>query len=206
MSVTALTVFVTARTLLNDDAATLFSDTVLFPKFTEAHRELQAMLRAADCQVMRTTFAGGVNAAATVFVSPPTDLLEPIHLWEVPQGSPLTSLADMTEQDPLDPTNAAGTTALSYWQWKDEVVTFNPCAGNVTVVMLYWRQLAIPVLNTDLIGILFGELYLAGRTAALMAGSLGDEETYNVCTDIAMKSMAQIIAANKGARTVVGRP
>lgn len=207
MSVSALTVFVTARTILNDDGNSLFTDTVLFPKLTQAHRELQAYLRARDSQIMRNTFQGVLNANATNLVASPTDLLEPIKLWEKVSGSSVTTYAEMTEQDPIDPTQGPGTTASQFWQWADEVLVFRPAASNnIDVKILYWRQIPIPVLNTDLIGVLFGELFLAPRTAAIMAGSLGDEETYNVASKMAISSMDQIVAANKGRLNVPGRP
>jgi hypothetical protein len=207
MSVTAETVFVTARTFLNDDAASLFTDTVLFPKLTQAHRELQAYLRARDAQVMRNMFTGIVAANATALTASPADLLEPIKLWEKVHGAANTTYVEITEQDPLDPTLPAGTTALQYWQWDDEALLFNPAASNsVDVLILYWREIPIPVLNTDLIGILFGELYLAPRTAALEAGSLGSIQDHNLFTEIALQSIDQIVKANKGRLNVPGRP
>ena len=207
MSVSAETVFVTARTILNDDGNTLFTDTVLFPKLTHAHRELQSYLRAKDSQVMRNTATGSVVANATVLSVVPTDLLEPLKLWEKVAGSPVTTYAEMTEADPLDPTLPAGTTALQFWQWKDEVLTFRPAASNnVDVTILYWRQIPIPVLNSDLIGILFGELYLAPRTAALMMGAMGDDDGHQIWTQVALTAMDQIIYANKGRLNVPGRP
>lgn len=207
MSVSAETVFVTARTLLNDDGNTLFTDTVLFPKLTQAPRELQAYLRARDSQVMRNTFLGTVNTNATSLLANPTDILEPIKIWEKVQGTGDNTYQEMTEQDPIDPLQLPGTTALSFWQWADEVLLFRPAASNnVTVKILYWRQITIPVLNTDLIGVLFGELYLAPRTAALQAASLGDDDSHGTWTKVAITAMDQIIAANKGRLNVPGRP
>lgn len=207
MSVSAETVFVTARTLLNDDGNNLFTDTVLFPKLTQAHRELQAYLRARDSQVMRNSFIGAVAQNATVLTVVPTDLLEPISIKEKVSGSSATTYVDMTEADPLDPSLPASTTASQYWQWKDEILTFRaPVSNGIDVSILYWRQITIPVLNTDLIGVLFGELYLAPRTAALAAASLGDDDAHGTYTQTAITAMDQIIAVNKGRLSTPGRP
>jgi|SRR5579864_148677 len=207
MSVSAETVFVTARTLLNDDGNSLFTDTVLFPKLTQAHRELQAYLRARDAQVMRNSFIGAVAANATVLTANPTDLLEPIKLWEKVAASSPTTYIEMTEADPIDPALPAATTASQYWQWADEILTFRaPVANGIDVKILYWRQIPLPVLNTDLIGILFGELYLAPRTAALQASSMGQDGSHQIWTEIALQSMDQIVQANKGRLNTPGRP
>ena len=207
MSVSAETVFVTARTILNDDGNSLFTDTVLFPKLTHAHRELQAYLRAKDSQVMRNTAFTTIAANTTLWPAPPPDLLEPLKIWEKVSTTPNSTYAEMTEADPLDPTLMAGTTAMQYWQWADEILTFRPAASNsVDVKMLYWRQIPIPVLNSDLIGILFGELYLAPRTAALQMGSMGDDDGHQTWTQVGLTAIDQIIYANKGRLNVPGRP
>jgi len=200
VSVTAETVLVTARSLLNDDAASLFTDTVLFPKLTQAHRELQAILRAHDCAVMKKSFVSAVLVNTGVLTTVPPDLLEPLSIQEKVSGAAFSTYAPMSEQDPLDPTGAGtSATASQFWQWNDEVLNFRaPTANGIDVNIFYWRQITIPAVSTDLIGILFGELYLAPRTAALMAGSLGDSETYKIATDIALKSIDSIISANSG--------
>lgn len=207
MSVTAETVFNTARTILNDDAISLFSDTVLSPKLYQAHKELQAKLRAADSEVMKNTFVGAVAQNATVLTSVPSDLLEPIKMWEKVSGAVASSYNEMTEKTPLDPADPTGTTASQNWAWKDEVITFRaPSTNGIDVFLYYWRQITVPVVGTDLIGVIFGELYLAPRTAAIMAGSLGDTETYKVATDVANSGFNDILKANKTRLQLPGRP
>lgn len=207
MSSQAEVAYNNARTLLNDDSNILFTDTVLAPKMYQAHRELQNKLRAADAQVMRKLYQGIVAIGATVVTTPPTDIVEPIKLWEKQDGSAISSYAVMSEQDPLDPTYTSSGITLKYWQWADEVLTFPPGSTvAIDVNILYWRLITVPVISTDLIGITNGELWLAPRIAALMAGSLGDADTYKVCTDIASSNLNDVIVANKGRINRTGKP
>lgn len=197
--------YITARTLLNDDGNSLYTDAVLAPKMFEAHMELQAKLRRADCQVMKKFAPSNVVANSTTLAAP-TDLLEPIKLWEKVQGSSDTTYVEMTEQDPLPPAQAPGTTALGVWQWDGTQFNFVGATGNVTVKIHYWRTITIPVNSGDPIGIIFGELYLAPRVAALMAGSLGEKERLLYLSDVANKNLDDVISANKGRMNILVRP
>jgi len=196
-----------ARALLNDDSISLFSDAVLASKMAIAHRELQAKLRRSDCQVMRGNFIGAVAINATALTAPPGDIWEPIHLWEKVQGTSDTTYVDMTEQDPLDVVQGVQTTSLKYWQWYQEALLFLGASANaVTVRIQYWRSITIPVISTDLIGIIDGEAWLGPRIAALQAGSLGDPDTYKIATDIANVTLADVVSINKGRMIPSVRP
>lgn len=200
MSVAMSVVLSTSRTLLNDDNATLWTDAVLIPKVVQAHRELQTKLRFAAAPVMRKMMAGvTVSAAATGFAAPPTDLVEPIRLWEKAPTDPVTSYVPMTEVDPL-PDNLAATT-LIYWQWINEAVLFLGASVDRMVKMLYWRAIpwtSSPPASTDTIGFINGELYLAPRVAALAAGSVGDEKVFAAMTALADASLNQVVLSNRG--------
>lgn len=197
MSVQASVVLGTARTLLNDDAATNWTDASLMPKLQHAHRELQIKLRRAAAPLMKNTYVESISAGATNFSTPPADLVAPISLWEA--SSPLASAAAyqlMTEGDPLP--NLAQQTSLIWWAWIEEVVTFLGSTTARVVKMLYWRALPIPQVNTDLIGFINGELYLAPRTAALASGSVGEPEKYGILSGVADTSLSEVILSNRG--------
>jgi hypothetical protein len=195
-SVTAGTVLTTARTLLNDDAATLWTDPTLLPKLAQAHRELQTKMRFSACPLMRTTYFEPISPGATSFATPPTNLVEPIRLWEKAAVDPITLFTPMTESDPL-PNVAQGPT-LIWWQWWDEAVTFIGATAARNVQMLYWRSLLIPQTNTDSISCINGELYLAPRVAALAAGAVGNKDLYGIMSGLADTSIQQVILANRG--------
>jgi hypothetical protein len=196
MSVQASVVLATARTLLNDDAATNWTDASMMPKLQQAHKELQVKLRRCAAPVMKNQYTEVLAANATVFVTPPPDLIAPIQLWETTSGGPVNTYALMTEADPL-PNVVPGTT-LVWWSWKDEIVTFIGATAIRQVLMLYWRSLPLPATNTDLIGFLNGELYLAPRTAALCSGSVGEGEQMAALAALADGSLTEVILSNRG--------
>src|SRR5271166_4361700 len=157
MSVQSSVVLATARTFLNDDAASNWTDAALFPKLQQAHKELQIKLRRAAAPLMKTTYVEAITATNTVFATPPVDLVAPIQLWEKANADPVTLYALMTEADPLP--NVAQVATMIWWAWIEEAVNFIGSSANRTVKMLYWRALPIPAVNTDLIGFINGELY-----------------------------------------------
>jgi hypothetical protein len=196
MSVQASVVLATARTLLNDDAATNWTDAALIPKLQQAHKELQIKLRRAAAPVMKNQYTEVLAASATGFVTPPADLVAPIQLWETSSGGAVNTYALMTEADPLP--NVVPTTTLIWWSWRDEFVTFIGSSAIRQVLMLYWRSLALPAANTDLIGFINGELYLAPRTAALAAGSVGQAAEMQALATLADGSLNEVILSNRG--------
>lgn len=202
MAVQASVVMTTARTLLNDDAATLWTDVVLFPKMTQAHRELQTKLRFAAAPVMKAMAVDLLVATGATTVASPADMMEPIRLWErLGSGGTVADYASgqMTEVDPL-PFRAA-LSSLVHWQWSvaaAEVINFVAASADRKVQISYWRTLAIPALNTDPIGFINGELYLAPRIAALAAGSVGNTAVATMAAGLADASLSEVILSNRG--------
>lgn len=196
MSVQSSVVLSTARTLLNDDAATNWTDAALFPKLQQAHKELQIKLRRAAAPVMKNLYTEVVPASQTAFATPPSDLVAPIQLWETSSGGAVNTYALMTEYDPLP--NVVPTTTMIYWAWVEEAVTFVGSTAIRQILMRYWRSLALPMVNTDLIGFINGELYLAPRTAAIAAGSVGQSAEMTALAQLADSSLTEVILSNRG--------
>jgi len=196
MSVATSVVLATARTFLNDDAATNMTDAFLIPKLQQAHRQLQIKLRRAAAPVMKNTYVETIISTNTTFATPPTDLIAPIQLWEKAAADPVTLYQLMTEADPLP--NVTQTTTMIWWAWVEEVVTFIGSTVNRQVKMLYWRSLPVPQVNTDVIGFLNGELYLAPLTAAYAAGSVGQPQEMMSLIQLADLSLSEVILANRG--------
>lgn len=201
MSVAASVVLTTARTLLNDDAATLWTDAVLFPKLAQAHRELQVKLRFAGSPVMRVdTGAGAISYTATTqTIASPADLVEPIKLFEKATTEFYADYIEMTEVDPLPRANQG--TTLKYWAWSGvlpEVINLLGASVNRHIRIIYWRSLAVPTLNTDTVGFLNGELWLAPRTAAIAAGTVGNKDVMDSATAMAKEAIDQVILSNRG--------
>lgn len=184
----------TARTLLNDDAATLFTNTILIPKMNEAFRELQQKLIASDASLMQTTTVTVVNAATATLTE--TTIKEPISLWEKLSSDPVTAYTQMTERYILP--NRLGTAALSEWQWDGANINFVAANTNRSVKVFYWRQFADLVDGTSNLQFIDAEIFLAPRTAALMAETLGEEKRPAEWNALAEASLTNVIQANRG--------
>lgn len=196
MSVQTSVVLTTARTFLNDDAATNWTDNALMPKLQHAHRELQVKLRRAAAPVMKGSYTETINPGGLVFLAQPTDIIAPIQLWEKLPADPVQNYQLMTEADPLP--NVATTTTLTWWAWVEEIVTFLGSTASRAVKMTYWRRITVPQANTDPVGFIDGELYLAPRTAAIAYGSTGDATSMATLATIADASLDQVILSNRG--------
>jgi hypothetical protein len=182
--------------MLNDDAQTNWTDAAMFPKLQQAHKELQIKLRRAAAPLMKTSYSEVIGISDTGFASPPADLVAPIQLWEKASGDPVTLYQLMTEADPLP--NAVAQATMIWWAWQEEVVTFIGSTAARQVLMSYWRALPLPQVNTDLIGFIKGELYLAPRTAAICAGSVGQSAEMSALAALADSSLSEVILSNRG--------
>jgi len=208
MSVPMSQVLATARTYLNDDNATQFPDAVLIPKVQEAHRELQEELWVAGSPNVRNTGIVAYTAAAvTIPYTSLTDLLCPFLLFENASGSTVNTAGwtPMTEVYNL-PLGQTQSTTLGYWCWQKEVILCVGSSANRAVNIQYRSLITIPVLVTDLIGILFGESYLAARSAAIAAGTLGNADVYTAMTALAKENLLKVITANRGQQKPQLRP
>lgn len=197
MSVQLSVALATARTLLNDDAAANWTDAALIPKAQQAHRELQIKLRRAAAPLMRGSYTETIAINGLAFVTPPADLIQPIRLFEKAPADPVTAWVLMTEYDPL-PSNVAQGPTMTYWAFVEEAISFLGSTAQRMVMMQYWRYITEPTLNTSPIGFLNGEMYIAPRTAALAAGSVGQAAEMASLTAIADASITEIILSNRG--------
>src|SRR5271169_2776811 len=198
-------VLTTSRTYLNDENATQFTDPVLIPKIQEAHRELQEELWVCGSPVVRG-FSIVAYAAGTT-ITGPTDMLCPTILFENATAaiSTDTGWTPMTECFFL-PLGVAKAATLGYWAWQQEVIQVIGATVARAVGIQYRRQVLIPSLATDLIGILFGESYLAARAAAMAAGSVGNAEVYAALSALAKENLAKVISANRGQQKPMIKP
>jgi len=195
MASQASVVFATARTLLNDDAATLWTDPILLPKLVQAYRELESKLRINAAQIMKKTVNATIAINGLVYGTI-SDIKEPIKLWEKAVGGLDSSYVLMTEYDPLPHVAQAAT--LIYWQWDGTNINFIGSTAQRVVQVQYWRSLTEPTDNTSDLFFIDAEIYLAPRTAALAAGSVGEIEKFQAMTQIAAEGLELVIQANRG--------
>jgi len=207
MSVPMSQVLTTPRRYLNDDAATQFPDQVIIPKIQEAHRELQEELWVVGSPLVRGQVLLNYTSPGTAFPATPGDFLCPTAMFENAAGSNLASAgwAPMTEAFYI-PLGTVVAATLSWWAWQQEQIVIPGAAQNRAVVMQYRRLIPIPVLATDLIGILFGESYLAARAAAMTAGAVGNKDILDVATALAKENIGKVISANRGQQKPLIKP
>jgi hypothetical protein len=200
-------VLTTARTYLNDDNAIQFPDQVLIPKVQEAHRELQEELWIIGSPIVRNYVVVAYATPAIALPAMPSDFLCPTALFENAAGTGVANSGwvPMTEAFYI-PLGTAQVATLGWWVWQQELITLAGANVNRSVVVQYRRLVPIPVLNTDLIGILFGESYLAARAAAICAGAVGSAEVYDKMTALSEKNLGKVIVANRGQQKPSLRP
>jgi hypothetical protein len=195
----------TARTLLNDDNATVWTDPVLIPKLQEAHRELQTDLWLVGSPVVREVTAPilVVSGSTDLGANQPGNLISPTALKEAEASN--GTWIDMTEVNYI-PFDVAKVDKLIYWAWRGEKILFLGATTNRYVVVFYRKLITIPSTATDPIGIIFGELYLGARTAALAAGSVGNKDVYDTVTALAKANFEKVVAANRGQQKPIFKP
>mgnify|MGYP001558319114 CR=1 FL=1 len=168
-----------ARFLLNDVSAKLYTNTVLLPALRKAYRELQQNLRDNSISTSReasaalTVLASSVPFSLTFSSSPaiPADLLYPIKLDEKFQNQGDESYVSLKEKDwspDITPSDR-----LQFWAWNEDQLKFVGVINTVILRIKYWKGLAAIVDSTTDIPILDCETFLAARTAALAAYSIG---------------------------------
>jgi len=208
MSAQLSVVLSTARTLVNDDLATVFTDPVLIPKVHEAHRELQEQLWLAGSPIVREQSSPLVVSKDTRLLdfgttNPvlPNDLLCPFKLYEnLPSADEtIDGWHEMTEVFYI-PLGVTLSDNFTWWAWRKEKLYLAGGNNDRAIIIQYRKRIWEPATVYNEIGILFGEMYLAARAAALTAGTLGNKEVYDAMTALAEKNLATVITANRGAQ------
>lgn len=198
-----------ARTLLNDDLATVWTDASLFPKLQIAHQELQTALWEIGSPVVREEVGPLLVGIGETSLGEfqPADLLAPTRLFEYDwaAGPAYTGPVEMTEVFFI-PSNVAQTATLRYWCWKEEIITFLGATEKRGVLIQYRKLLTVPTLVTSELGIAFAESYIGPRVAALAAGAVGNVNVLKIASGMATTNFARVLAANRGQQKPPYRP
>lgn len=195
-----------ARTYLNDDAASTWTDAALIPKLQEAHRELQTMLWENGSPAVRAKSLAITVSSLAVTISLPADLLTPFKLQEYAATVETEADAiDMTETIYL-PNRVVNATRLIHWSWSSEAIAFVGCTAARKVIIYYRKSITVPSASGDPIGILFGELYLGARAAAIAHGSVGNKDAFQIISGFAKENFQKVVAAQRGQQTPPMKP
>lgn len=217
-SVFLTSVLSAARTYLNDDNATIWTDQLLVPKAQIAFKEVVDALLVAGTQMFSSKqlspFVVPISAVPTVFLPNPLylnfDILAPISVFESANPAtypyiPVTEVAYF----PLD--YIAGPT-INYWTWQNEKVILAPCTASRTVILRYKTHGYVgaigggPSSSGQGLSIPFAELYMGARTAAIAAGSVGNAEVFAAMSAKAKENLARVVASNRGQQKPSNKP
>lgn len=184
-----------ARSLLNDQIASLWTDAVLLPLLNEAYRELQTKLKSADCPIQIAQESTVLAASAVVFV--PANIIEPIRGWERPSINPDdTTYVRMTEKLTLPFLNPGAT--LNVWQWDGTQINFIGATANTKVLFRFFAFNVPLVLTSDNIPFINAENYLSPRLASLANQSIGEATQCTYYENMANMNLDEVIKSNRG--------
>lgn len=207
---TLATALLIARTHLNDEAGTVWSDAQLIPKLQTAFREMIQRLLAIGSPALRFTteflvptpisFWNSTNITDPAF---PTGMIHPIALWEKATGDPVTSYIPMTEQ--IDPPAAVNSTTFTFWAWNSHAIVTRPCTSNRNVKMVYRYTPDVPTTVLSTLFLPMAEHFVAVKGAAIAAASLGNERAIPLAKE-AEEKFALLLSANRGSQSPTLRP
>jgi len=171
------TVMDQAAVLMNDAAKTVYTYSKQVPYVNMALQELQEWFELHNLSVtQKVTAVINVPAGQTQIIfngggvpTLPSDLIEPLELWESIAGQ--TEYIPMTKKDFL-PHDLEGTPTnyLVYWTWNNQKIEFLPANGSNDIKIDYMSQIFTPVVNENSpINVMNAATFLEYRTAGLMA-------------------------------------
>lgn len=142
------------RSLLNDAAGNLFTDTILLPYVNSAYRKLQRTLASAgqetflvDDVLLVVSAIAAVDPSQQVMINDatappnqlPTDLLVPLDLWERPDLSSydFVEMVDLSSRGGL-PAIEQGPT-LRFWEWRQDGLCFCGATQDTQIRLRYQK-------------------------------------------------------------------
>lgn len=174
-----------ARTLLNDTAGSVFTDTLLMPLLNSAYRGLQrelaengvsVLIEQQDLDLEPDPTSGITNTEISDASSPqlPSDCLMPHMLWERATANTTDVFVPMEKfTSGGSMLNLQPSSYLRLWEWREDKINLIGATQAVTVRIRYEKILPAVTLGTDPVQIRAATDPLAFATAALAARSRG---------------------------------
>ncbi len=176
------------RSLLNDAAGNLFTDSVLIPYVNSAYRKLQRALAAAgqetflvDDVLLVVPAVTSVDPSAQVVINDstappnqlPTDLLVPLDLWERANGSSddFVEMVDLSLRGGL-PSMEQGQT-LQFWEWRQDGLCFCGATQDTQIRLRYQKSYPDLTDSTSVVLVRSAQEAIAYAAAAMAALSRG---------------------------------
>lgn len=189
-----------ARMMLNDTAATLYSNTAITPHVIAANEQLELEMLALGISVIRKPTVAIIVPALALTLTLPTDFLLPLELYERLSGAVNDPWVLMTERE-WTPADYVQNTSLNYWAFYNNAVNFPGSTVARDVMMRYERQLAVITgPNSPEENIVF-KRYLAAKTAEYAARYVGmnksiSDDIHNDEVRPALELVTQILVGN----------
>lgn len=174
-----------ARSLLNDTAGAVFTDTLLMPLLNSAYRGLQrelaengvsVLIEQQDLDLEPDPTSGITNTEISDASTPqlPSDCLMPHMLWERATANTTDVFVPMEKfMSGGSMLNLQPSSYLRLWEWREDKVNLIGATQAITVRVRYEKILAALTLGTDPVQIRAATDPLAFATAALAARSRG---------------------------------
>lgn len=169
---------VTKTALLNDPNGAIYPDVAMYPVMNKCYKELQTKLTRMGIPTIKEVDDQIIVPANTKALIEggllPPNLILPVWLGERAVGSTLR-YEPMSERS-WDP-NMGPANQLIYWVWREDQIKFVGATTDRDVMIRYKKSLnKIQDANSE-IPILNCEVWLAQRTAAVAAGTIGSNPT-----------------------------
>jgi hypothetical protein len=176
---------VLARALVNDTAASVFTDALLMPLLNSAYRGLQRELaengvsvlaEQQDISLAVNGSSGVTNTELSDVSSPqlPTDCLMPHMLWERATANTADVFVPMEKfTSGGSMLNLQPSSYLRLWEWREDKINLVGATQAITVRLRYEKILPQLTLGTDPVQIRSASDPLGYATAALAARSRG---------------------------------
>lgn len=194
-----------ARALLNDTAASVFTDTLLMPLLNSAYRGLQrelaengvsVMAEQQDLELDPNPTSGVTITELSDTSSPqlPTDCLVPHMLWERAAANTTDVFVPMEKfTSGGNMLNLQPSTYLRLWEWREDRVNLIGATQSITVRIRYEKLLPALTLGTDPVQIRSATDPLGFATAALAARSRGSRALAQDLLGTAQYATEQVI-------------
>jgi hypothetical protein len=194
------------RSLLNDAAGNLFTDTVLLPYANAGYRKVQRALAnigsssfLTDDVLLIVPAVSAVDPSMQVSITDatappnqlPFDLLVPMKLWERANGSTddFAEMVDLTDHGGL-PSQEQGI-ALGVWEWRTDGLWFVGATQDTQIRLRYQASLPDLVDSTSPVLIRNSQEAIAYFTAALASAARGSalSERWDEAGDDALEDL-----------------
>jgi hypothetical protein len=213
-SLLAKNIMNTAASALNDTERSVYTYDAQMPYLNMALQELKELFQLNSVPVTEKRSAIIELEAGDTEIkfnngtkSLPSDLVEPIQLWESTNGT--NSWIPLTHRDFLPPyMDSIQTSSYIYYSWRGNKIELPLTNGNNDIKMDYVADLFYNVINeSSPINIINGKGYLGYKTAALCARFIGaNPSRANELDVLAIQAMDRSLGiSSKGKQNIVTR-